>query len=116
MRSVAYLLVCLGVLLLITAAYSEHSGIAMAMAPTELSTIVSVAKQTENPEEFRNLMTYEWLESGLTVLAGVVILAFVRRADTLDPLSDRFSGSDAIDELERTLKQEEERRRGSLKP
>lgn len=114
MRPTAYVIIFLGVLLLAAAVNSERKGIAIAAAPTELPTLLLTAKRTENAAEFRNLMVYQWAEAGLTFLTGLVLLLIVRRADTLDPFSRTFAGSEAIDDLERTLSREDERRKRPL--
>jgi hypothetical protein len=59
-------------------------------------------------------MTYQWLRGPVFVCGGLVILGICRRAERLDPFSRTFVGSASLDELERTLKEEEEKRHRPL--
>ena len=119
-RILAYGLILLGIFLLGDAAYDEHRGIAEAASPDGLLTGVStsapnVVKRDENPQSFRNLMLYQWLRSPLALCAGLIILGLCRRADRVDPFSPDFAGNDALDELNRTLTDEEQKRHRPIK-
>jgi hypothetical protein len=110
MHTTAYVIIFFGLFAFASAAYDEHRGVAVAAAPTELSTIFCTARRADDPQAFRNLMTYQWIEASLVFLAGFMLLGLDRRAKQLDPFSEKFAGSKSIDDLERTLKDEEARR------
>jgi hypothetical protein len=97
-------------LLFADAAYDEDRGIASASGPGR-TVVVHIVEESKDPELFRGLMTYQWGRAGLTLVAGFIILSMVRKADTLDPFSPTFAGSDALDDLNRTLTEEQERRK-----
>jgi hypothetical protein len=108
MRSLAYLLIALGSILLLLAAYDEHREIASVMAPSR-SMILIIVKKSDNPQEFRNLMTYQWLRGFFLLGAGVIILGIVRRADRLDPFSPDFVGKTEVDKLGQMLDEKKKR-------
>ncbi|MES2569019.1 MAG: hypothetical protein V4710_03070 [Verrucomicrobiota bacterium] len=119
-RIIAYSLILLGVFLLGDAAYDEHRGIAGAASPDGLLTGVSshppnVVKQAEDPQGFRDLMLYQWVRAPLALCAGLFILGLCRRADRIDPFSPDFAGNQALDELNRTLTEEQAKRHRPLK-
>ena len=113
MRSVAYIMIALGIYLLGDAAYDERRGIAEARSPSRNSR-PNVVKRAEDPEEFRNLMQYQWLRAPLILCAGFIILGICRRADRLDPFAPDFAGNSALDELDQTLTEQQEKRRRPL--
>jgi hypothetical protein len=106
----AYTLILLGTLLFADAAHDERRGIASTFGPG-WTVVVHRAERSREPEQFRGLMIYQWGRAGLALVAGFSILNMVRRADTLDPFSPTFAGSDALDDLNRTLSEEQERRK-----
>ena len=55
-------------------------------------------------------MTYQWYRGPLFIFGGFIILGLCRRADRTDPFSPDFAGSDALDNLNRALTEEEKRR------
>ncbi len=61
------------------------------------------ADRDTHPKEFDALMKFQWLRVGGLFLVGIITLSIVRRQDRLDPFSENFAGSDAIDELEEYL-------------
>ena len=114
MRALAYLLVLLGCIFIADATYDEQQrGVANAVSPRGGRHYV--ISRADDPEQFRNLMAYQWLRGPLFLCGGFIILGFCRRADRLDPFSPDFAGSDALDDLNRTLTEEERRRHQPLK-
>lgn len=109
MRILAYLLLLYGFLLFADAIRDEQRGIAEAASPSRFVR-VNVARRDENPRDFQNLMFYQWGRAGITIAAGMVILAMFRRADTHDPFSRKFTGSSSLDELGHSLDAESEKR------
>jgi hypothetical protein len=114
MRWLAYILIVIGLIFVADAAYDEHRGVADALSPGRGSRRHIVAC-SDDPEQFRNLMTYQWVRGPLFLVGGFIILGFCRRADRLDPFSPDFAGSDALDDLNRTLTEEEQRRHRPIK-
>jgi hypothetical protein len=108
-RVVAYLLIFAGCGLLADTAYDEHRGVASATAPGR-SIVRYVASRSEKPEDFRGLIAYEWIRGFLFLGAGGLLLSICRRADRLDPFSPRFAGKTDLEELERTLDEEQKKR------
>jgi hypothetical protein len=110
MKLLAYTLILLATLLFADAAHDEHRGIASALGPGH-TVVFHTVEQSKAPAQFRGLMTYQWGRAGLALAAGFIILSMVRKADTLDPFLPTFAGSDALDDLNRTLTEEQERRK-----
>jgi len=109
MRLLAYLLILIGLIYIADAAYDEHRGVADALSPQRGGRHY-VFVQADEPEQFRNLMTSQWYRGPIFVLGGLFLLGVCRRADRSDPFSPNFGGSDALDEWNRALKDEEKRR------
>jgi len=108
-RVFAYLLILVGFVFLADAAYDEHGGVADVLSPGRGSQHHVIAR-ADDPDQFRNLMAYQWLHGPLFLFAGFIILGFCRRANRLDPFSPDFAGSDALDDLNHTLTEEEKQR------
>ena len=113
-RVVGYLLVGFSFFLWAHAAYDEDRGIA---APPYVPTKYTrpVETRDKHPALFRALMNYEWTCPVLFFLAGSLILGIVRRADRTDPFSPSFAGDAALDECERTLDDELEKKHRPLR-
>ena len=114
MRPLAYILIVTGLFFLGDAAHDEHRGVADAQAPGA-GAIRHVINSEDDPAQFRNLMAYEWFRGPLFLAGGFIILGLCRRADRLDPFSPDFAGSSSLDDLNRTLREEEEKRRRLLR-
>ena len=114
MRVVAYILIVIGLIFLVDAAYDEYRGVAAAHSPGRGGRLY-VINRADDPNQFRNLMAYQWLRGPLALFGGFIILGFCRRADRLDPFSPDFVGSASLDDLNRTLTNEEQRRHRPLK-
>ncbi len=114
MRVIAYILILLGLILIGDAAYDEHRGIASATSPTR-SAQYNIVARSKDPEQFRNLMTYQWVRGALLLLGGLIVIGICQRADRIDPFSPHFAGSDALDDLNRTLTEEERKRNHPIK-
>ena len=118
-RIFAYGLIMLSVFLFGDAAYDEHRGIADAASPDGLlsgfsSHLPNVVNRSEDPKGFRNLMLYQWVRAPLALCAGLFILGLCNRADRTDPFSPDFAGNQALDELNRTLTEEQAKRHRPL--
>lgn len=114
-RGVAYYLIVLGVFLFADAAYDEFRGVASVMRPGARYPRRIIIKQEEDPQNFKNLMFYEWARGPLMLCAGSIILGIWRHADRIDPFSRNFAGNARIDELSAALTKEEERRHRPLR-
>ncbi len=110
LRHVASILVVIGLLLLALAARDEHREMASMVTRAEYGNRF-VVRKADNPQQFRNLMSYQWLRGALVMGAGMVLLRLCRGADRLDPYSPDFAGMKEVDELGRTLDEENERHR-----
>jgi len=113
MRALAYILILIGLIYVADAAYDENRGIAEAVTPGRGSHREFVARD-ENPEKFRNLMTFQWYRGPIFAFGGFIILGICRRADRHDPFSPDFAGSKALDDLNSALDEEEKRRHRPL--
>jgi hypothetical protein len=110
MKALPWGFIILGVYLLIQAAGDESKGVTTIHSPRAAGPS-QIVERSENPQMFRNAMVYQWLRASLFVGAGLVIRGICRRADRTDPFSPHFAGSQALDELNKKLTQEEEHRR-----
>ncbi len=108
-RSLSYLLIVLGFILVGTSAYDEHRGIASVMPPGRYARRITV-KRSEHPDDFHNIMIYQWSRALVALCGGFIILGICRRADRRDPFSPDFSGASALDECEHTLDAELEKK------
>jgi hypothetical protein len=114
MRPLAYGLILFGLVLLCAAARDEHRGVAEAGSPSRYGAVhMNIISKRIDPKNFRNLMEYEWGRGAVFLCGGLILLNFIRRMDRLDPFSPNFEGNSALDELNRTLTEEEERRKRS---
>jgi hypothetical protein len=113
MKWLAYGLLIFGAIYLASAVDFERRGVAMVYTPSRYASLPKVVKREDDPEYFRKAMTYVWYQAGGTFLLGALILAMLRRQDETDPFSEHFGGKETIDELERTLDEEEQRRKKS---
>ena len=111
MRGFAYVLTLLGLFFLGDAAYDQYRGVASVRegGRSGLRRLKSVAR-ADNPEEFRHLMTYQWVRGPLCLGAAFVFLAVLRRADRTDPLSPHYAGSKDLEDWSRKLAEEESQR------
>jgi hypothetical protein len=115
MKLAAYAIILLGLFLLALSAYDEHRQIASVVNPIGRYPRRFTVKKLDNFAQFRNLMTYEWLEAFAALAAGIILLRICRRADKLDPLSPDFAGNPESDELEKELDHESEPRKRPIK-
>lgn len=53
---------------------------------------VQMVERSISPEEFRNLMNYQWVRAAIPALLGLALLRFQQRRERLDPLSAAFQG------------------------
>lgn len=67
--------------LLLNAGYEEWTGEAVASSGRG---IVEKADKTTQPVEFRNLMTYQWIMSGIWAAVATFLWQIVRKHDSLD--------------------------------
>ena len=106
MRPLGYLIILIGCVLLLLAARDQRHGSTSVIAPGRSVLTVS-ASRSENPQEFHNLMTYQWIRGLLLLGLGAVIINICRSADRTDPFSPRFAGKDEVKALRRILDEEE---------
>lgn len=114
MRLLAYILFGFGLIYLADAAYDENRGVADVVSPTGYGHRFAV-KRAEDPEQFRNLMAYQGVRGTLFLMGGFISLGICRRADRCDPFSPDFAGKPALDDLNRSLTEEDEKRHRPLK-
>lgn len=105
-----YLLILIGLFCLVDAAYDQYRGV----ASTSTRSSQYIEKKADKNSLFQNLMIYQWGRGFLFFSGGLIILGICRRSDCQDPFSPNFSGSPAIDELNRSLTEEEEKRKRPL--
>ncbi|MGA2869371.1 MAG: hypothetical protein ABSF34_09450 [Verrucomicrobiota bacterium] len=107
MKGVAYLLIGLSLMLLVSTAYDEYRGVAS--VTTRNMARITVAK-ADDPGQFHDLITYEWIRAFVVMGGGAILLSICRSADRLDPFSPTFNGNDELDELGEELDREREKR------
>lgn len=86
MRIAAYIIIVIGLIFLSDAAMEAWSGEALAISPGSGARVVA-AERSENPEEFKRIMSYQWIRASATLGGGLILLSFVRRADRMDPFA-----------------------------
>src|SRR5271168_4368217 len=101
MKPAAYAIILVGLIFLALSAYDEHRQIASVVNPIGYYPARLTVKKADNPKQYRDLMTYEWLDVIGALGAGIILLCMCRRADKLDPLSPDFAGNPELDELEK---------------
>jgi len=111
MKLFAYVLLAFTVLLIIEATRQQISGHADVMSPGR-SFQRNIAERDSQPEQYRNLMTYQWIRAVLPGCAALFLIHLIRRQDRLDPLSDSFQGTAAIDELGKYLDDKKRNKNG----
>ena len=107
MKWFAYSLLLLSVVFFADGIQESVSGQVEAHAPRGGS---SRADRATQPEEFRNLMNYQWARAILTTALGLLFLYFKRRSDRLDPFSSGFQDSSAVDNLGEFLDEKNSRK------
>jgi hypothetical protein len=110
-RFLAFVLIVFGFYFFAGAAYDEYRGIASATSPGRYSQSYA-AKREDDPKQFRGLMTYQWGRAILVTIGGFIINGICQRADESDPISHKFGGKSSVTDLDRTIAEEEKRRRG----
>ncbi len=111
---IAYFWILLGVILFALAANDEQRGIASVAPWGGFNGVVYTANKADDPKQFHNLMTYQWIRASLVLASGIIFLEICRRADRIDPFSKHFAGKRELDELEKELDHEKEKRRRPL--
>jgi hypothetical protein len=114
MKPHSYFIIILGIVLLAFAARDEQRGIASVVPPERYGRRIIISK-ADDPKQFRNIMIYQWLRDGLVLGAGLVLYRMCRRADRLDPFSPDFAGNAELDDLGKTLDEEEKKRHTPLR-
>jgi hypothetical protein len=109
MKTLGILLFCLAALGLVDAIREEISGTVRILAPGRYTRVREV-KKVENPRDYRNLMTYQWVRFGTFVGAGLFCFHIIKRSEETDPFSPNFKGKEALDDLSTYLDQEKEKR------
>lgn len=72
--------------LLADACVEQASGQAKALSPGRQVRVVE-ATRSENPEEYKGIMSYQWIRGFALLGCGYFLLSRIRRADRLDPFS-----------------------------
>jgi len=108
MKYLAYGLIILTLLLAAQAVEQQITGRAEVSSPGR-SFRINVADRDSKPEEYTNLMTYQWIRAILPACAGLFLLYLIRRSDRLDPFSPHFQGNAAIDDLSKHLEDQNKR-------
>ena len=101
-RGLASLGIALSFYLFAAAAHDEQRGMASVVLPAGRGDPV-IEIRTEHPEQFHNLMVYQWVRASLVLFGALVIRGMCRRADRTDPFSPDFAGKESLDECERKL-------------
>jgi hypothetical protein len=96
MRIVGYVLILVGFICLVGAAYDQYRG--TTSVRSRGSGKVSIVTSAEKPEEFHRVMAYQWTRGTLAILAGVIISAICRHEDRYDPFSTDLPHSEADDD------------------
>ncbi len=101
MKPFAYGLIIWTLFLTVQAVDQQISGRADVQSPGSFQR--NIAERGTKPEEYKNLMLYQWIRAVLPGSAGVFLLYLIRRSDQLDPFSPHFQGKAAIDDLAKHL-------------
>lgn len=110
MKLLAYGLILMTLLFSIQAMEQQISGRADVLTPGRSYSRNTADKETK-PEEYRILMTYQWIRAVLPGAAGLFLLHLIRRGERLDPFSPHFQGSAEIDKLSDYLDETKKRER-----
>jgi hypothetical protein len=113
-RGVGYGLILFGMGLFAAAAYDAHRGVSSVTPPRREAGQIVVNKD-EHPKHLHGVIIYQCALGALLACAGTIIVRFCRHSDCTDPFSSRFAGNAALDELNRVLTKEEERRHHPLR-
>ena len=92
------LIFCVVAALLIDIIHEQISGVVGARIPASRFGYAEASKRSA-PEQFENIMTYQWYRFVLVVIGCSVYLGIRRRAERTGPNSDDFQGNAALDEL-----------------
>ena len=113
MRTVSYILVAIGVLLLASAGYDEFRGSTRSPSGGKYTgySHYTITKQAK-PEEFHNAMTYHWFYASMLLVGGFIAYLIDKGQDKVDPMSpDADENVDEElrkDELDEEMKNKEE--------
>jgi hypothetical protein len=119
-RAVSYLLIALGIALLASCAYDEDRGVTWVIRPLGRTGRNPLDRngtfvRSEDPDLFRYVMNYQWLKASLILCGGFAVLGICRRLDRSDPFSPDFTGNSALDECERVLDAELDKKHRPLR-
>lgn len=89
-------------LLFLDALQEQISGEASAIGPTRTGKIYE-ANRTDDPENFKNLMTYQWVRAMLVLGLGYIFVATARQMDRSDIFSADYDHGRGMDELDAFL-------------
>src|ERR1700690_3983453 len=108
MRTISYILVVVGILLLARAGYDEFSG--STRTPTsKYNPISETVTKNGNPDAFHNAMTYHWFYAFMLLGAGGIAYLIDKGQDKVDPM---FPDKDEnIDEELRKDETDEEKKK-----
>jgi hypothetical protein len=110
MRTISYILVVIGILLLALAGYDEFRG-STSTPSSEYDPSETVTKDSK-PEMFRNAMTYHWFHAFMLLGAGGIAYLIDKGQDKVDPMSpdadENIDKELRKDELDEEMKKKEE--------
>ena len=113
MRTVSYILVAIGVLLLASAGYDEFRGSTRSPSGGKYTgySHYTITKQAK-PEEFHNAMTYHWFYASMLLVGGFIAYLIDKGQDKVDPMSpdadENIDDELRTDEMDEKIKKEEE--------
>lgn len=111
MRTISYILLLVGIVLLAHAGYNEFRGSTRTPTSKYNPTSETVTK-AGNPEVFRNAMTYHWFYAFMLLGAGGIAYWIDKGQDKVDPMStDKNENLDnelRKDEMDEEMKNKEE--------
>jgi len=87
MKIAAYILILIALALAIDASHEQITGKAVALSPSRGIPEKMKANREDNPEEFRRIMSYEWIRAAAFLAGGAFLLSHVLRAEKLDPFA-----------------------------
>ncbi len=105
MKAVAWILISPSLLMIADVIKEQYSGHATITSRGH----AQEALKAVDPEEFDYLIFSQWVQSLPLGLAGLIILAWIRRHERLDPTSPKFRGVQALEDFSDYL---DEKRRG----
>jgi hypothetical protein len=116
-RILAYLFLIWGGFAIFATYHDEQRGVTAVYQPGTIYAAYTqnVVKRADDPEKFRDAMKYQWLRASVPLVLSMILFGIIRQQDRLDPMSPRFAGNKALDELSDELDREKRRRERPLR-